>query len=227
MVISLVNICTGGGFRNFATLTNTIYIMKRFLLLIALISAWTTNAAKISYTFKLLKCDISKNGNTISSDNINAENLTYTDSLINVSWDIDQTQFNFVLSNNTKTSIKIIWDDAVYIDYQGSIDKVMHKGVKYIDRQEHQPNSNIPNGAKIDDLMIPISNIFWRDGHNGIGAGWQERPLLPHKSRKWELDDLRTDLIGKNIGVTLPIIVGDNKYEYTFYFEIIDISMKK
>lgn len=41
MVISLVNICTGGGFRNFATLTNTIYIMKRFLLFIVTIPILT------------------------------------------------------------------------------------------------------------------------------------------------------------------------------------------
>lgn len=34
MVISLVNTCTGGGFRNFATLTNTIlYYEKVFILM--------------------------------------------------------------------------------------------------------------------------------------------------------------------------------------------------
>ncbi len=46
---------------------------------------------------------------------------------------------DFEMVNKTDLTIKVPWDDVVYVDECGSSDKVMHAGVNNISRDQSTP----------------------------------------------------------------------------------------
>lgn len=198
-------------------------IMKRFLLFIACIYCSIAYAKPVLYEFSLAEVVILKNGEHVVSNQPNQ--MSYADSIMTITWDISGAQLNFMLKNNTTSSFKLIWDDAVYIDPWDEISKVMHKGIKYTDREEHQQDSNIPAGGKLDDLAIPTDKIYWHDGYNGIGTGWKELPLLKINVKKKDFESLKQACMGKIIKIMLPVVIGLDKLEYTFSFIVKDVQL--
>lgn len=51
-------------------------------------------------------------------------NYKYEDDYIDIMWIATNTQFNFVLKNKSNYSIKIPWDDVVYISSSGQTGKI-------------------------------------------------------------------------------------------------------
>jgi len=81
-------------------------------------------------------------------------------------WDIPiffitTDEFGFVLKNETKNPLKIDWDSVSYVDYFGESHKVIHSGIRYIDRNNHQTPTIIPPTSKLTDNIIPIDYIEW------------------------------------------------------------------
>ena len=68
------------------------------------------------------------------------------------------------IENKSNYSIKIQWDDVAYISSSGQTGRVMHSGVKYIDRNNSQPASVIPKSASLSDIVIPNDNIYYVSG---------------------------------------------------------------
>lgn len=205
-------------------------IMKKILLLLtAFMLFWGVSQAKsVSYEYILSEVSISKNGSVLNPNQPNG--FEYTDSLIKVTWSVGVSKLNFTLKNITKSSIKLIWNDAVYVNEYGNISKVMHKGIKYIDRENDQKDNTIPAGANLDDLAQPIDNIYWYKGTNygsgKVGAEWRAAPLFTINVKSKDFEDLRKSNIGAIIKIVLPIIVGeDDKYEYTFSFTVKDVLL--
>ena len=64
---------------------------------------------------------------------------SFEDEMIKIVWLPTSYGFDFVLSNRTDHSIKIIWDEAVFVDEKGRSKRVMHSGVKYTERNNPQP----------------------------------------------------------------------------------------
>jgi hypothetical protein len=92
---------------------------------------------------------------------------SYEDGLIKIIWLPLRTQFSFTLTNKSEHSMKIVWDEAVYVNENGSSQKVFHSGVKYTDRSNSQPPTTIVKGAKIDDLVMPTDNAYFASGQYG------------------------------------------------------------
>lgn len=71
---------------------------------------------------------------TADSSGIRTDSLTnpknnhylYSDSTMDISWFSSATQLNFEMRNKRNETIKVIWDDASYIDTDGSTKKVFH-----------------------------------------------------------------------------------------------------
>jgi len=66
---------------------------------------------------------------------------TYEDDMVSFTWYVSKTQFNFRLENKTNHSIKIPWDDIVFIDPAGRSMRVIHSGIRYVDRNNAQAPS--------------------------------------------------------------------------------------
>ncbi len=142
---------------------------------------------------------------------------SYKDNIIDVIIFADYQDFIFRLHNNSDHTLKLIWDEAVFVGVDGKTSKVMHSGIKYSEREKSQTASVVITGANIEDLAKPTDNVYYEKGiqlpFSGeiIGNGWKTNPLLPSL------------FIGKEPGVIrlmLPIQIKDVINEYTFVFKL-------
>lgn len=141
---------------------------------------------------------------------INDKNITkysYTDSHIEIIIFASSNQFNFSLKNISNSSLKIIWNEAVYVDYGGRTSKIMHAGVKYSEKDGDQPATIIIKGAKIDDIACPTVNVSYSD----LLKQWVTASMLPKTKQKSDLAPIR---------LMLPIQIKDVVNEYVFEFEV-------
>jgi hypothetical protein len=156
----------------------------------------------------------------------------FEDQMVEIIWIPTSFRCSFILKNKTNHSIKIVWDEAALVDEKGESHRVVHSGVKYIDRNNPQPLSVIVRGGTISDIIISSDNIYYESGEYG---GWQEKPLFPtwvrqRWLRKKEVDLFRTQVkkyVGKTIQVLLPLQIEDVINEYIFTFEIKDVEVRK
>jgi len=148
----------------------------------------------------------------------------YEDSLIKITWIPMTSQFGFSLLNKTNHSIKIIWDEAVYVNEKGLSQKVFHSGVKYVDKNNAQPPTVIVKNATVEDLIVPTDNVYYVSGKYG---GWRTKPLLQNSAMtSEELDQITKDYIGKNLQILLPLEIEGEINEYLFTFKIEDFIKK-
>ena len=146
---------------------------------------------------------------------------SYEDEMIKIVWLPISTQFGFTLQNKTDHSMKIIWDEAAYVNVNGTSERVMHVGVKYIDRSNPQPPTVIVKKANIDDMILPVENVYFDED-----IGWRTKPLFPNKAISVEeLKTLSQNYIGKTVQILLPLQIENTVNEYIFSFDSIPLSV--
>lgn len=134
----------------------------------------------------------------------------FEDDRIRIAWQPGVSQLGFALINKTDSSVRVLWDDASYVDVQGRTDRVMHQGIKFADRSASMPPTSIMHGATLDDVIAPVSNVYWRQGYGGGDVGgWQSRPLLT-----------AAPAANSTIKVLLPIESNGKVTEYVFIFGV-------
>lgn len=141
----------------------------------------------------------------------------YEDELIRIVWLPTSTQFSFLLENKSDHSIKIIWDEAAYVDISGSSGRIMHAGVKYAERNNPQPPTIIVKKTNITDIVLPTENVYM----SAYYSTWQTKKLLPYSAASQkELEEMNSKYIGKTVKILLPIQIQDTVNEYLFSFKI-------
>jgi hypothetical protein len=145
---------------------------------------------------------------------ISNQNLVFEDDIISMNWIFDESQLAFVLSNKTENPIKVDWNQVSYIDVTGNAQKVIHEGVKYANINESQIPTVIPPTAKIQDIIFPTNNVSYVSGQYG---GWREKPIFPEgeEAKMYE---------GKSFSVFMPLEVNGETKNYTFTFDITNVS---
>lgn len=153
---------------------------------------------------------------------------------------------NFSMENKTDRSIKILWNEAAYLDENNFSHRVIHYGVRYIERDQPQAPGIIIPGSKLEDIVYPADYVEWKKVL-GETKEWTGKPLLPAgASTLWnpkfssfpatkeeaikELEkrnDEAKKLKGKKIGILLPLQAGGVINEYIFAFEITDIRIER
>jgi len=157
----------------------------------------------------------------------NVKNYVYEDELIKITWYPLSTNFYFILENISDHSIKVIWDEAVYVNTRGVSARLVHSGVKLVDRDKTQLPTLIPKKSILKEKILPAENIdYVRDPMFG-GYKWVISPLIPNKAEsKNELIALSKRYIGKTVRVLLPLQIQDVTNEYIFYFNVDDFILK-
>lgn len=153
----------------------------------------------------------------------------FSDEYIGILWDVSDCHFNFKLTNLSDYTIKIPWDEVVYIDADMVANRIMHSGIKYSDRNASQPASVIPKGTTISDIIMPTDNVYWNEwsyaDDSYFRGAWEEIPLFPQYGSR---DDAEfSDFPGKTVSIVMPIIVQDTAREYVFTFEINDLEYRE
>ncbi len=170
---------------------------------------------KYNYSFKLL-------GDHAKTDKM------FDDGKIQAFFIVGDKDLNFTLKNLTPDPMKINWDEASLIIY-GESKRVMHKGMKFIDRNSPQAPTVIPSNSSIDDLVLPTDNVYYREGYYGTyisnPGGWEQRDLfLTRDLNKEETKQLIMNSKGQTFKFFLPIEQNGQKMNYTFEFQVTDVT---
>lgn len=148
----------------------------------------------------------------------------YSDQYIGITWLYNTTQFEFELKNISGRTIRINWDDVTFMDYSGNISRIMHKGVRYAEREESQGSISIPNGGVLQDIIVPNSNVYFSKGISGyIPAQWKQSAIIPcyfNKKEDMENAILNKIWIGRSVRILFPIEIEGVKNDYTFVFTV-------
>lgn len=131
---------------------------------------------------------------------------SYIDNVIDMLIVGNSENFSFVLKNISDNSIKVIWNEAAFVDFDGSTSKVMHSGIKYSQREEDQPATTIIKGAKIEDVAVPTCNVRY----SSVLKEWVEDSMYP------SMPDEKPG----QLRLMLPIQIKDVVNEYVFVFDV-------
>jgi len=153
----------------------------------------------------------------------------FEDEMIKVLWLPTSFTIVFRLENKTDHSMRIIWDEAAYVDENGGSHRVMHGGVKYSEKQATQPSSVVVRRGTLSDVIYPTDYVSYTSGAYG---GWNEQPLLPNEQMGGDPQTLlraSEEFIGKTVQILLPIQIEDvtNDYIFTFKIESAELVKKK
>jgi len=183
------------------------------ILLIIVLSSCSSNRAFYNITLNDVVCLNEKisvdESNIINIFNVD-ENCTskYEDRCISIVWELQRKQLCFALENRKKTAIKILWDEAVYVDEANQSHKLMHVGIDYAGKNEKQSDAILAPMSKINEIVVPSKNIYPVNGEYG---GWVCSNLLKRD---------KASLLGERIKVLLPIEVKGKRSDYYFTFNI-------
>jgi hypothetical protein len=196
--------------------------MKNLLFLFALvIIPFTAFAEKRdAYEMKLISIEKTTPSASITESEESARNTVtesqlnvteYSDSLMTISWMFHPTHLSFTLENTGNRSLKIIWDDVMFIDKNNTIHNVFHDGVKIVDREQEQRPTTIIKNTKLSDRIILIDMVEYSSYFN-----------------RWMFDFLFPRLASNdgNIRVLMPVQTGEETIEYVFTFEVKDLRRR-
>jgi len=159
----------------------------------------------------------------------------FEDDLVRVLWSVSSNNISFYLQNKTEHSIKIPWDEAAFIDENGSSHRVMHSGVKYNDREQPQAPSIIARKSSIEDLAFPTDYVEWKEGSEYTSGKWDEKSFFPdfdyhskYSSGTYpsfeSFDQIAKSNVGKTLQVLLPLQIEDVVNDYIFSFKVDSVS---
>ena len=143
---------------------------------------------------------------TVVEDDKKVSKFSYVDNVIDILIFGSNKQFNFILKNVSDNSIKVVWDEAVFVNFDGSTSKVMHLGTKYSQREGSQPATTIIKDAKIEDLAAPNCNVRYSDA-----------------LKDWVIDSMYPSTPAQTPGqlrLMLPIQIKEVINEYIFVFDV-------
>ena len=145
-------------------------------------------------------------GKTTEVKDKDVTKFSYVDNVIDIVIFATGTKFSFELKNISPNSIKIIWDEAAFVDADGSTSKVMHVGTKFSERNSSQPATTVIKGAKIEDVATPTDRVYYSD----TLKEWTSKSMFPTEGK----------LKDKQVQLMLPIQIKDVVNEYIFVFDL-------
>ena len=102
-----------------------------------------------------------------------------------------------------------------FVGLDGESHRVIHKSIKYSEKEKEQAPSIIARNTELHDLIIPADNIYFKKSWEK----WSAYPFLLDSTYSPE-DEASQRPDGKKIQVLFLINVNEKKYEYLFVFEI-------
>ena len=205
-------------------------ITSKLIISILIVTCLTSCTVTKILNLTLLKYDIALIEVSGVKNSMEYGELAYVDSLIGINFSINQREISFALRNMSTNTLKIVWDETLYI-VDEITGKVMHSGIKYTDKEMFQPPSVIPKGTVHSDVIVPTDNVYYKDGIYGlnvsIAGGWEKRELFPQTVPESNQDNMISKLKGSEFSIYMPIQVKGVTQEYNFRFKVINVSDSK
>lgn len=168
---------------------------------------------------------------------------SFEDEMVAVTWKPGAVAFGLKIRNKTQSRIRVIWDEARFIDGgKSAAQRMLHSGFGYEERNRPQPPSLVPAGGTLNDFMHPADNfrLVKDDGSpDGRYSYWVREPFLPDQVREMPRGDdkkaapgpppgelvnkLRTQaqsFIGRTYYVILPLEADGARFYYSALFKV-------
>lgn len=154
---------------------------------------------------------------------IQIDRHTYEDDWLKTTWTFNRRSVSLDMKNKTDSTVRILWDHAVYVDNEGYSQRVVHSNIRFIESgNAHQVPSTIVKKSKLSDIIVPVNKIYW-DG------GWKQhvliKPWLATKKKPLEVEVKKN--VGKTMQLLIPIEIHGQTHEYLFQFEITGYHIKR
>jgi hypothetical protein len=165
---------------------------------------------------------------TVSSvDSSGVSRWFFEDRLVRVMFAPTARELAFSLTNKSDYSIRLVWDQAAFVNFDQTSNPVMHAGVRYSACRESKPSSVIVKGGILNDLIIGCDRIR----EPSIGSSWIVEPLIEDASflAKDSASAIRftqEKWAGKQFKVLLPIQIQDVVNDYIFTFALVSVSAR-
>lgn len=221
--------------------------MKKILTALLAISLLTDITAKNVRNYPMFfdielektECKFLKDSSIVGTTN----GTEYSDRNITAVWIVKESGFSLSLTNKTKSTMSVIWNDGAYMDYKGRSSRIVTGSTVYRDRNNSIPSSKVISNATLSESIIPLNNI----GDVLYYGTWEILPLIPqpdYPTNTWwlsnkmerEKDIVYTDFMNtkaeqfikdSKIIVVLPVETEGVTYEYTFIFGIKSIRYRE
>jgi hypothetical protein len=155
------------------------------------------------YHFELTKVEKPKNQNVRKGKIANS--AIYEDNIISIKWNALEydMRFDFMLKNMTNSTMKLLWDEAIIVNFDGFTERILHKGADIEALQKSQQPAIIPALAQLSDFFCSEKYYGGKrlmGGYGGYNNGG--------------VND------GKEMRLMLPVQVGSTTYTYIFTFTL-------
>lgn len=135
-----------------------------------------------------------------------ASDMLYEDPFIKIQF-VGLQKILFKLSNKTNNPIEIDWAKVSFVDSGSGAHRVIHQGVRYIERDKVPAPTVIPPQASITDLILPSDYITY---DSSASEGWKVEDPIKHEESE----------VGKTFGIFLPLKINGVVKNYSFRFVI-------
>ncbi len=163
--------------------------------------------------------------NRIAADNMST--AEYQDNYVKTTWNYDSKrvgneQLRFHLENKTDSLVKLLWDDAAYVDPFEVTHKVTHSGVRGLDIQRPQSPSLILGKSRISDVIVPTDYVTFVSGEwraRGLFLPW----LFLNSNQEKDFEKFKQEVNaykGRSFRVLLPLLFAQNSRNHVFTFTI-------
>jgi len=148
---------------------------------------------------------------------ISPDNMSFDDAFLSFKFSIDPKGIACSIRNKTGDPISVNWNVISYVDSSGDAHKVMHSGIRLVDKEAPQTPTLIPPTARISETLFPIDYIL-----SGSG-GLTQTPLWPDTGYVSKDESHLKTLEGSTFSIFMPIEVGGKSKNYSFVFKIVSV----
>ena len=123
----------------------------------------------------------------------------------------NEEYFSIVIENKSKKSIKLDWNEVVFVDENNKSQLVIHNGVKYVDANKPQLASVIAPNSILDDIVIPTSRLYC----SSYDYEWTILSILDYVYKNGKYP------VGTQVKLLIPLTINNVRNEYTFTYDVI------
>jgi len=153
------------------------------------------------------------------------------DNRVRIEWRATPIDVVFTVNNKTDGPVKIVWDEARFMDEKGRSHRLIHSGIGYEESNLPQLPTVIAGGMNLQDFIHPLDYFQWIEIHgmrsDNQQGYWDRAPFLPTKI-KGSAEELRVKaeaVVGKTFQVTLPLEISSVRTDYLSTFRITNVDI--
>jgi hypothetical protein len=146
------------------------------------------------------------------------DEMAFEDTSLSFKFSIDPKGIACTIRNKTNDPISVNWNMVSYIDASGDAHKVIHSGIRLVDKEAPQTPTLIPPTARINETLFPTDYI--QSGSSGLS----QQPLWPNTGHVSKDESQLKNLEGSTFSVFMPIEVGGKANNYSFVFRIVNVA---